>query len=69
MGIFLFTIASRPVTRPIQPPIQWVPGIISLVAKRPGREADHSSSSSAKVKKAWSYTSTPPIRLDGVMLS
>jgi hypothetical protein len=27
--------------------------------KRPGREADHSPPSSAEVKNAWSYTSTP----------
>jgi hypothetical protein len=26
----------------------------------PGREADHSLSTSAKVKKTWIYTSTPP---------
>jgi hypothetical protein len=26
----------------------------------PGHEADHSPSSSAEVKNAWSYTSTPP---------
>jgi hypothetical protein len=31
----------------------------SLGVKRPGREADHSSPSSAKVKNEWSYTSTP----------
>jgi hypothetical protein len=28
-------------------------------AKRPGREVDHSFSSSAEVKNEWSYTSTP----------
>jgi len=28
---------------------------------QPGHEADHLPLSSAKVKKAWSYTSTPPI--------
>jgi hypothetical protein len=37
--------------------------------KRPGREADHSPPSSAEVKNAWSYTSTPPIRIHGVALS
>jgi hypothetical protein len=42
-----------------QPPIQWVPGALSLGVKRSGREADHSPPSSAKVKNAWSYTSTP----------
>jgi hypothetical protein len=29
----------------------------------PGGEADHSPTSSAKVKKEWSCISTPPIRL------
>jgi hypothetical protein len=28
--------------------------------KRPGREADHSPTTSAEVKKIWIYTSTPP---------
>jgi hypothetical protein len=28
--------------------------------KQPGCEADHSPPSSAEVKNAWSYTSTPP---------
>jgi hypothetical protein len=37
--------------------------------KRPGSEADHSPPSSAEVKNAWSYTSTPPICLHGVVLS
>jgi hypothetical protein len=37
--------------------------------KAAGREADHSPPSNAEVKNAWSYTSTPPIRLHGVMLS
>jgi len=41
----------------------------SLEVKRPGREADHSPPSSAKVKDAWSYTSIPPIRLHGMVLS
>jgi hypothetical protein len=54
---------------PTQPPIQWVPGALSLGVKRPGREADHSPPSSAEVKNAWSYTSTPPICLRGVVLS
>jgi hypothetical protein len=37
--------------------------------KRPGREADHSPPSSVEVKNVWSYTSTPPIFLHGVVLS
>jgi hypothetical protein len=49
--------------------IQWVPGVLSLGVKRPGHEADHSRPSSAKVKNAWGYASTSPIRLHGVVLS
>jgi hypothetical protein len=37
--------------------------------KAAGREADHSPPSSAEAKNAWSYISTPPIRLHGVVLS
>jgi hypothetical protein len=35
---------------PTQPPVQWVPGVLSLgVKERPGRDADHSPPSSAEV--------------------
>jgi hypothetical protein len=44
---FLFTTASRPALGPIQTPIQWVPGALSLGIKRPGREADLSPPYSA----------------------
>jgi len=37
--------------------------------KWPGREADHSLPSSAEVNNERSYTSTPAIRLHGVVLS
>jgi hypothetical protein len=50
LGIFLFTTASRTALEPTQPPIQWVPGALSLEVKRPRREAE--------VKNPWSYTST-----------
>jgi hypothetical protein len=53
----------------LQPPIQWVQGALSLGVRRPGREADHTPPSSADVKNVWSYTSTLPIRLRGVVLS
>jgi hypothetical protein len=33
LGIFLYTTASRPVLGPTQPPIQWVPGALSLRVK------------------------------------
>jgi hypothetical protein len=42
LGIFLFTTASRPALGLIQPPIQWVPRVLTLGIKRPGREANHS---------------------------
>jgi hypothetical protein len=67
--IFLTTTASRPTLWFTQvSPIQWVPGALSLTVKRQGREADHSHPSSAVVKSAWSYNSTPPIRLHGVVI-
>jgi hypothetical protein len=59
LGIFLFTTVSGTVLKPTQSPFQWLPGALSLRVKRPGREADHSSPSSAEVKNAGSYTSTP----------
>jgi hypothetical protein len=34
-----------------QPPIEWLPGDLSLRVKRPGREADHSPPPSAKIKE------------------
>jgi hypothetical protein len=51
LGIFLSTTAFRPALGPTHPPIQWVPGALSLRVKRPGREADHSPPSSAEVKE------------------
>jgi hypothetical protein len=69
LGIFLFTTASRKFVRHIQPPIQWVPGDLTVGVKRPGREADLSPPSSADVKNGWHYTSTLSIRLHGMVLS
>jgi hypothetical protein len=68
LWVVLFTTASRPTLGPAQPPIPYVPGALFLGVKRPGLEADYSPSS-AEVKDAWSYTSTLPIRLNGVVLS
>jgi hypothetical protein len=62
---FLFTTSSRPALGPTQPPIQWALGALSLGVKWLECEADHSPLSGAEVKNAWSYTSTPPIRLHG----
>jgi len=40
-----------------------------LRVERPGREAGHKAPSGVEVKNAWSYTSTLPIRLLGMMFS
>jgi len=56
---FIFTTAPRAALGPTQPPIQGVPGALSLGVKRPWCDADHSPPSSAEVKNAWSYTFTP----------
>jgi len=45
---------------PTHPPIKLVLGSLFLVVKRPELEADHAPPSSAEVKNAWSYTTTPP---------
>jgi len=67
-GFFsLFATASSLALGP-KPPIQSVSGVLSAGVKRLGREADHSPPFSAEVKKAWSYTSTPQVRLHGVVL-
>jgi len=59
MECSLYLTASRQALKPTQPPVQWVTGPRSLGVEPPGCEADHSPPSSAKVKNAWSYTSTP----------
>jgi hypothetical protein len=42
-----------------QPPIQWVPGVLSVGVKRPGCKADHTPPSSAEVKEWVELYSTP----------
>jgi hypothetical protein len=54
---------------PTQPPIQLVPGALSLGVKQPGREADHTLPSNAEVKERVELYPTLPIRLHGVVLS
>lgn len=49
-----------------QPAIQWVPLALSAEVKRPGFDANHSPSFSARVKKKWSCISTPHVYLNGV---
>jgi hypothetical protein len=48
--IFPLASVSRPALGPTQPPVQWVPGVLSPGVKaRLGRDADHSPPSSAEV--------------------
>jgi hypothetical protein len=54
---FIFSTASRTILGPTQPPIQWVPGALSLGVKQQGREADHSPTSNAQYAFA-SFKST-----------
>jgi hypothetical protein len=61
LGIFLSTTVSRPTLEPTRVPYPAV--------KWPGREYDHSPPSRDEVRNAWSYTSTPPVHLHGVVLS
>jgi hypothetical protein len=62
---FHFSMSSRPALGPTQPPIQWVPRVLSPGVKQLEREADHSPSTSAEVKK---YVHSP-IHLHGVVLN
>jgi len=49
--MFPLASVSRPALGPTQPPVQWVPGVLSPGVKaRPGRDADHSPPSSAEVE-------------------
>jgi hypothetical protein len=52
MGCFLLGTVFTLALGPTHPPIQWVPVALTPGVNRPGREADLSPSSSAKVKSA-----------------
>jgi hypothetical protein len=69
LEILLFTTASRPALGPTQPPTKEVPGALFWGVKQLRHEADHSPPSNAKVKNVWSYTSTPPIHIHGMVFS
>jgi len=57
--ICLFTTAMILALRPIQSPIQWVPGVLSPGVQQSGYEADLSTPSSAEISEC-SYTTTLP---------
>jgi len=61
--------APRPAPGPTQPPIQWLPGVLSLGIKRQAREADDSPQSSAEVEECVELYLHSPIRFRGLMLS
>jgi hypothetical protein len=58
-GKILFFTMSRPTMGSTQPPIQYVPGAISLEVKREIREANRSPPPSAEIKKGGA---TPPLQ-------
>jgi len=62
----LLIATSKPTAGPTQPSTERTLGAFWPGANRPGREADHSTTSSAMVKYKWSCTITPPIRLHAV---
>jgi hypothetical protein len=68
-SIFLFATASRLALKPAYSPSQWKQEALTLGLKWPDREAQHSPPSSAELKNEESYTSVPPIRLNGVVLN
>jgi hypothetical protein len=49
---------SRMTLGPTKPPIQWVPGALSLGVKQPGHEVDHSS---PLVPRSRMHGTTPPL--------
>jgi hypothetical protein len=60
---FPFSIRPRPALGPTKLPLQWIPGPVSPDVKRPQRNADHWTASSAEVKNYFH------IRLHGVLLN
>jgi hypothetical protein len=56
--IFLFCAVYTPTLGPNQPPVQWGTGALSPGVKRPERETDYSSPSSAEIKSGGAV---PPL--------
>jgi len=66
---FFFDTMSRLTLGPTQPPIQQVPGALSLGVKQVVYEADHSPPSSTEVKECVELYLHSPICLHGKVLS
>jgi hypothetical protein len=67
-GNFTLHLESWPALGPTQPPTHCVLWALFPGVTRKGSEADHSPPSSAVVKNTWSCTSTPSVRLHGVVV-
>ena len=61
-----FLHLSGPALGPTQRPLQCVRRLFPGV-KRAGRGVDHRPPSSVELKKEYSYTSTPPLSLHGML--
>jgi hypothetical protein len=57
--IFLFSTASRSVLGSTQPHMRWIVGTIFQGVKEPGREADHSPTSSVEIKNVGGTPELP----------
>jgi hypothetical protein len=69
--IFYFITMSRDDMKPIQPPVEWVPEVLSPELKWLEHEGDHSAVTSIKIKNVCHYVSLSPfthICLDGMVL-
>jgi hypothetical protein len=66
---FFFATVSRHAIGSTGPHVQWVPEALSPGVKWPGHESNYSPPSNAEIKNGWSYTSTLPKRLHGVVLN
>jgi len=72
--IFPLASVSRTALWPTQPPVKWVPGVLSPGVKvRPVRDADHSPPSSAEVENEQELyvlsPQAPPWRVAGLLYS
>jgi hypothetical protein len=63
---FLWEVQTDSGAHPVS--VQWVEIALSLGVKRPGRDADHSSPSSAEIKNEHSYTSSSSTCLHAVYM-
>jgi hypothetical protein len=65
---FPLAFVSRPALRPTQPPVQWVPGVLSPGVKRDrGVTLTTHPHLVPRSRNSRSYTSSPPLRLRGVL--